>query len=371
MFEDLARPLMLVAARMGQYVRPKAELVPASNFHIYDTLERLGLGTYKDEPDDKIELFEKVLWEEAVARGMRMREFRFLGIPTHNFVAYLGDTRLTFDKIPRLAHMPECHWWTDNKAEMKHRFEALGIPVAKGRAVYRWRSAKEVFNGVPKPVVVKPFEGSASRHTTLRVNDIEALEKAFRSTKQVAPYVVIEEELPGAVFRPTLVGGKLIATIRRDPPRVIADGTHTVLELVEEANTHPAREGPYFSRIQLGDAALSELKRQGLELTSIPEPRREVLLHSKINWALGGTTTDVTEKVHPDNVELFEYISQVLNAHIVGIDIMMEDISRSWREQKCGVIECNGRPFFDNHHLPFEGKPRNVAGVLWDQVYSE
>ncbi len=57
----------------------------------------------------------------------------------------------------------------------------------------------------------------------------------------------------------------------------------------------------------------------------------------------------------------------MLKAPIVGIDFIIEDISKPWQEQaKCGVIECNGRPFFDNHHLPFEGKPRNVAGAIWD-----
>jgi cyanophycin synthetase len=52
---------------------------------------------------------------------------------------------------------------------------------------------------------------------------------------------------------------------------------------------------------------------------------------------------------------------------LVGIDFIIEDISKSWKEQaRCGVIECNSRPFFDNHHLPFNGKPRNVAGAIWD-----
>jgi len=42
-------------------------------------------------------------------------------------------------------------------------------------------------------------------------------------------------------------------------------------------------------------------------------------------------------------------------------------MTRSWKEQeRLGILECNSMPFFDNHHLPFEGKPRNVAGLIWD-----
>jgi glutathione synthase/RimK-type ligase-like ATP-grasp enzyme len=64
---------------------------------------------------------------------------------------------------------------------------------------------------------------------------------------------------------------------------------------------------------------------------------------------------------------LFEKIARILHAPIVGIDFIIEDISRSWEEQEgCGVIECNGKPFFDNHHLPFEGKPQNIAEAIWD-----
>jgi cyanophycin synthetase len=94
-----------------------------------------------------------------------------------------------------------------------------------------------------------------------------------------------------------------------------------------------------------------------------------VNLHQKINWGLGGTTADVTEEVHPENATLFEKIATTLDAPIVGIDFIIEDISRPWFDQeKCGVIECNSMPYFDNHHVPFEGQPRNVAGPIWDLV---
>ena len=60
-------------------------------------------------------------------------------------------------------------------------------------------------------------------------------------------------------------------------------------------------------------------------------------------------------------------IAKILGNPVIGIDFIIEDISRSWKEQeRGGVIECNGRPFFDNHHLPFEGEPQNVAARIWD-----
>jgi cyanophycin synthetase len=132
---------------------------------------------------------------------------------------------------------------------------------------------------------------------------------------------------------------------------------------------HPARKGPYFHPIQLDQAAEKELVWQHLNIESIPSQGQRVTLNQKINWGVGGTTADVTDDVHPDNIELFETVAHVLRAPIVGIDFIISDISRSWKDtERCGIIECNSMPFFDNHHLPFEGRPRNVAARIWDMV---
>lgn len=329
----------------------------------------MSLGEYRDKPDEKTLLLGHILWQEAATRGIRMREFRVLGVPTNSFTATFRDgSHLSFDSIPTLPHFKKPLWWLDNKAQMKKRFRALGLPVARGEALYSLSQAKKILQSIGGAVVVKPFQGSASRHTTLHVRSEQELERAFDVAKQISPLVVVEEELPGAVYRPTLLDGSLIATLRRDQPQVVGDGIHTVEELVARANTHPKRQGPYFSKISLAEAAHKELAYQGLTSTSVPKAKEKVILHQKISWSLGGTTTDVTPVVHPDNKRLFEYVARVLNAHIVGIDIIMEDIGRPYTEQRCGIIECNGRPFFDNHHLPFEGDAHNVAKVIWDYV---
>lgn len=135
------------------------------------------------------------------------------------------------------------------------------------------------------------------------------------------------------------------------------------------ANKHPARSGPYFSQLRVLEETERELAWQGYTLESIPEKGERVLLHQKVNWSLGGTTCDVTDKVHAKNRELFEQATKELKAPIAGIDFIIEDISEPWQTQdRCGILECNSMPFFDNHHLPFEGKVQNVAAKIWDMV---
>ena len=311
-----------------------------------------------------------MLWNEALKRGISVWEFRLTNLPRNIFIAeFVEGRRISYEGTPLPRHSADQVSWMDDKALLKKNFLELGIPVAHGGSVMTKNGALALFYSLAQPVIVKPRSGSASRHTTLHITDTDELTRAFIVAKQVSPAVIIEEELVGAVYRATVVDGKLVATLRRDQPHVIGDGVSTILELVNEANRHPARSGPYFSKINLDESAINELKWHDHILEDILPKGKRVTFHQKVNWSVGGTTADVTDLVHHDNVLLFEHVALVLKAPIVGIDFIIEDIAKSWKEQKrCGVIECNSMPFFDNHHLPFDGKPRNVAGAIWDMI---
>ena len=335
---------------------------------LYISLEQLGLGHFLETYDDKTLLLDQVLWDEAKRRNIVMREFRLFGAPKGLFIATLPNGKvIDFDGVPLPAWRGM--WWINDKPKLVQKLELAGFPVAKGGSARTLRQALSLHKTLQAPLVVKPSVGSASRHTTMHVTTKEQLEKAFALAKKLSPWVMIEGELSGAVYRPTLVNGKLMATLRRDQAFVTGDGIHTIQELVDEENKNPARKGPHFSPITLDEAAGKELMAQELNVESIPAQGRRVQLNQKINWGLGGTTTDVTDEVHPDNKKLFEDVAKLLHAPLVGIDFIIEDISRSWKEQpRCGIIECNDMPYFDNHHLPYKGKPRNVAGPIWDLV---
>ena len=365
--------LQPVMAAWMRAVESMMRLVPTGqggwSVGVYEWLVRRGWGQLLDEPDDKTQLLHQMLWQEANTRGIRMREFRPFGMSKGSFVAVLPDGRvLDFEGLP-LPDNSRTVWWIDTKSTLRKKLAKMGVPVAMGGAALTKAGAHKIFNRIPHPVITKPVIGSASRHTTMHITNVQELDRAFDIARQLAPMVIIEQELSGAVYRPTLVDGKLIATLRRDQPHVVGDGIHTVEQLVAKANTHPARQGPYFHHLQLDADARQELAYQSLTPQSIPEKNRRVTLQQKITWGHGGTTTDVTDNVHPDNVALFEKVAKLLRAPVVGIDFIIDDISRSWQEQKnCGIIECNSMPFFDNHHLPFEGTPRNVAKHIWDLV---
>lgn len=330
----------------------------------------LGLARWVEEKDDDTQLLAQVLWDEANVRGIRMREWRLFNLPRNIFLATLPDGKeIAFEGIPFPTSFNDREGWIDDKGRLKKEFSKLGLPVAKGGTAFLRSTAYDIYNKVTPPVIIKPHSGSGSRHTILHIDTVDELDRAFDIAKQVSPYAVIEEELVGPVYRATVVDGKFAASLRRDPPHVIGDGTSTIKQLVEVANTHPARSGPYFSKIECSPAAEKELAWQGHTPDSVPAKGERVTLHQKVNWGLGGTTADVTAETHPDNIVLFEEAARVLKAPIVGIDFIISDIARSWKDEpRSGIIECNSMPFFDNHHLPFEGEPQNVAALIWDMV---
>ena len=342
-------------------------------------LTATGLGIVLDAPDAHASETTLALWEEARRRGIDMREMRILGLPRRLFTATYKGKSWVFEGLPRPARAQPSLHWIDDKAEMKRRFMKEGFPVAKGGVARTERQALRIFNalrhaqGKTSPVVVKPHEGSNGRHVTVHIETEEELRRAFRNAHAVSPFVIVEEELAGPVFRATLLGGKLAAVLRRDPPHVTGDGESAVRDLVQRENENPLRRGPVFAVIDATSASSErELKRQGLAVDSVPPKGQKVFFHFKVNWGVGGTSHDVTAETHPANKKLFEEIGAYLKDDIIGIDFMAPDITRSFKEQeRCGVIELNSLPLIGNHHFPYEGPAVNVAGAVWDMVFPQ
>ncbi|MFA6355105.1 MAG: hypothetical protein WCW65_01635 [Candidatus Paceibacterota bacterium] len=333
----------------------------------------LHLGNMTTAPNERDSLRAKVLWDEAIKRGIDMREFHLFGIGNDLFISKFKNETRFFDVLPRTKNYnPKGLCWMDNKNEMKKHFEKEGIKVAKGEIASNEKSAVKIFNSLDKPVIAKPNLGSRSRHTTTHISTEEELIKAYHLAHMLSPWVMIEEELTGYVHRGTVIGGKLIAVLRREPAYVIGDGIHNVRELIEIENKNPLRAGPIFHQLKLDDEAIKELKHWNRDENTIPKDKEIITLGQKTSRAVGGGITDMTEVVHPDNKEMLEKIGKVLDDPLIGVDFIMDDVSISWKDQpKCGVIECNSAPFIDLHHFPLVGKPHNVAAALWDIIYPE
>jgi len=83
----------------------------------------------------------------------------------------------------------------------------------------------------------------------------------------------------------------------------------------------------------------------------------------------GGTSVDVTDMVHPENIFLAERISRVIGLDICGVDIMADNLTQPLQENGGVILEVNAAPGFRMHLAPSEGLPRNVAAPVIDMLY--
>jgi cyanophycin synthetase len=121
-----------------------------------------------------------------------------------------------------------------------------------------WAAACEIGGA---PVVVKPQDGNQGKGVAVNLSTREQIEAAY-AIAEVSDEVLVERYLPGHDYRLLVVGDKLIAAARRDPPLVIGDGVHSIRQLVERVNSDPRRgEGHATSltRIRLDEVALARL----------------------------------------------------------------------------------------------------------------
>ncbi len=249
---------------------------------------------------------------------------------------------------------------------------AAGVPVPIGRPVADAAEAWAVAQQIGLPVVLKPQNGNQGKGVTVNIVTHDHLDLAFRAAAEHGT-VMVEKFLPGNDFRLLVVGSKLVAASRRDPPQVLGDGRHTVRELVDIVNQDPRRgEGHATSltKIRFDDIAVARLAVQNLTPESIPARGRRVVLRNNANLSTGGTATDVTDDVHPEVAARAVAAAQMVGLHICGVDMICESVLRPLEAQNGGVIEVNAAPGLRMHLSPSYGKGRAVGSAMINELFA-
>ncbi|PXW99552.1 cyanophycin synthetase [Sphaerotilus hippei] len=254
----------------------------------------------------------------------------------------------------------------------KRLLRAAGAPVPFGRPVSdpddAWAAALEV--GLP--VVVKPQDGNQGKGVTVNIVDRAHLDLAYQAAAEIGE-VMVEKYLPGSDFRMLVVGDRLVAAARRDPPQVSGDGVHTVRELVDQVNADPRRGSGHatsLTRIRFDDIAIARLAMQGLKPESVPSKGQRVILRNNANLSTGGSATDVTDDVHPEVAARAVAAAQMVGLHICGVDIVCESVLRPLEAQSGGIVEVNAAPGLRMHLAPSYGKGRPVGEAIIQNLFA-
>ena len=321
------------------------------------------------DEDERLGPSTGAIVDAAVARGIPYRRL------TRGSLVQLGwgsrQRRIQAAEIDSTSAVAESI--AQDKDLTKKLLRAAGVPVPMGRPVVDaddgWAAALEV--GLP--VVVKPQDGNQGKGVTVNICTREQLAVAYLAAAEHGE-VMVESFLPGSDFRLLVVGDKLVAAARRDPPQVVGDGTHSVAQLVEIVNQDPKRgEGHATSltRIRFDDIAIRLLAARGMSPDTVPARGARVVLRNNANLSTGGTASDVTDDVHPEIAARAVAAAQMVGLHICGVDMVCESMLRPLEAQRGGVVEVNAAPGLRMHLSPSYGKGRAVGVAMIDALFPQ
>jgi cyanophycin synthetase len=259
-----------------------------------------------------------------------------------------------------------------DKELTKKLLHAAGVPVPIGRPVSDAEDAWVAAQEIGLPVVVKPQDGNQGKGVTVNITNREQLLRAYATATEFRNDIMVERYLPGHDFRMLVIGDKLIAAARRDPPQVVGDGVHTVRQLVDQVNSDPRRgtgHATTLTRIRFDDIALARLATQDLSADSVPPKGQRVILRNNANLSTGGTATDVTDDVHPEVAARAVAAAQMIGLDICGVDVVCDSVLRPLEEQGGGIVEVNAAPGLRMHLSPSYGKGRAVGEAIVEHMF--
>jgi cyanophycin synthetase len=264
-----------------------------------------------------------------------------------------------------------------NKFQSNQLILRLGLPGTRHALARSPAAAVRLAREIGYPVVVKPVAGGKGAGITVHVTTDQAVETAFAVANQINPgEVLIERFIAGDDHRLVVIDGRFAWGVQRTPAAVTGDGTHSIGELITIENRRraalPAADIA-AAPLALDADMLAVLRGDDRHPDDIPGAGVRVALRRMANVSRGGTLSDCSDRIHPHNRDMAEAIARSFHIDVMGLDFMTPDISRSWRDVDCAVLEVNATPGFSspgragiilNAKFPDGGDGRIPAVVL-------
>jgi len=259
-----------------------------------------------------------------------------------------------------------------DKEETKNLLAAAEIPVPGGTVIRTEEGLQEAIDRYGYPLVIKPIDGNHGKGNTTNITNWQQALTALEAAKQYGRSVIVEKFITGFDFRVLVINYKFICAALRTPASVIGDGEHSIQWLIDEINKDPRRgygHEKVLTQITIDQFTQKMLDEKNYTLETVPSKGELVPLKPTANLSTGGTSTDVTDEVHPANIFMCERIAKIIGLDICGIDIMASDLRTPVTENGGAILEVNAAPGFRMHIEPSEGIARNVAEPVVDMLF--
>ncbi|WP_372570697.1 cyanophycin synthetase [Ruegeria jejuensis] len=261
-----------------------------------------------------------------------------------------------------------------DKEDTHNLLNDLGLPVPQQHMVYSGREAIRAARRIGHPVVIKPLDANHGRGVSINLNSDEEVEAGFHEAKEHSKSraILVESFVTGFDHRMLVINNKLEAVAKRVPGHVVGNGKSTIAELVDIVNLDPRRgigHEKVLTQLELDNQANRLLAEAGYSAETVLPEGETFYLRSTANLSTGGTSIDMTDVVHPDNRDMAERAIMAVGLDVGGVDFLIDDITRSYKEIGGAIVEVNAAPGFRMHVAPSEGQSRDVSGKVMDMLF--
>lgn len=260
-----------------------------------------------------------------------------------------------------------------DKYKTKEYLKDNGVYVLEHKLFEHNASDSEILHYVNKfgyPVVIKPYNSIGGEGVVLDIQTKRELRKAliYVRRKLGLRKIIIERHLSNTIdYQLYLINNKVVSSIQRMKPFVIGDGNSTIRSLINRLNRERKNNpGRSHHMIKVNKHRVRQvLKEQSYKLNSIPEEGEKVLLNKKRNVTIGGSTSEVTEKV---SGYIKEHAIKAFKA-IPNLSIGSVEIIYDKDKQMPYISEIKTKPTLTPFLFPESGVAKDIPKLIIDHYF--
>jgi len=213
------------------------------------------------------------------------------------------------------------------------------------------------------PLVAKPTKGTQGYGVKTNIinekdllNHIQYLLKRRKNEK-----IIIEEYKIGDNYRIMVFNNEITGVVKRDLPYVTGDGKNNLEYLIKEHK---------HSKYKIHNVDLNMLREQNVEYETIILLNKKIYLSKVSNYHNGAHIHNISvESVHPENIEMFKKVNQVLDVKLSGIDFITTNMALPYYLEGV-IIEVNERPDLQIHYDTTENKKEFISKYI-NKIFKE
>lgn len=281
--------------------------------------------------------------------GISTRQSNLLGWTIGNGINSKTFNSTLTDQTPSIAVS-----LASNKHLTAQLLNKLGFPGAIHRLIHKKSDLNAAIEEIGFPLVIKPADQEQGVGVNADLRSFSDAEIAFNAAQKHSKNILVEKHQPGFTHRLTLINHDVVKIVKRIAGGVTGDGINSIEKLIllqQQSATYKRRmDRKARHLLQLDEEAFSLLKQNNIDSNFVPNIGQYVRLRRRDNINAGGNNIIIDIKnTHPDNVNLVRSVSKQFNFDIVGIDLIIEDIQKSWLEIGATICEINAKPQLAAH----------------------